>query len=372
MRWEIWLSDQTGSRIRLLDETSGFACTKIRNGIGACTILLPPIYDNLFSLDNILEFWHQPTGGNLRLFNAYFVRRWKFEDKAGGSEYTKLWGQDANYLLSGRIVAYDAGSAQADMTDEYDDMMKAIVTDALGADAGTGRILTSVGGGVTVAGDLSAAPSATKAFAWDNVLEALNDIAQASRQAGTPLFFDMVPVYTSAGILSWQFQTFVNQRGADRGTTSDNPAYFGRAWGNLNSCYYEIDRTDELNYVYGRGQGEGGARLVGDASDSTRYGASIWNRREGYCNAAAGGGGDSADTTSSAAEARLERYRPVLSAGGELLDTPQSRYGVDWDFGDTVVMDIRGKQFDADVIAVGFSMDENGYQTTDFRAEVEE
>jgi hypothetical protein len=298
------------------------------------------------------------------------VRKWLFQD-ADGNDTTVLWGYDGNYLISGRIVASAAESAQALMTDYLDDMIKAVITDTLAGDAGTGRNLAAVAGGLTVAADLSAAPSATKAFAWDNVLSALQDICEASRAAGTNLYFDMLPSFTSAGLIAWQLATFTGQRGADHGADSDNPVYFGRDWGNLEGGYYGVDHTEEVNYMYGRGQGSRGERIEGDASDTTRSGASIWNRREGYCNASIGGGGVTVASVTADAQADLERRRPKWTAGGRLLDTPQARYDVHWTFGDTVIIEVRGKQVNADVNIVGFAVEENGQELPDIRVEVE-
>ena len=367
--WEVWLDDASGNRITTLDYTGGFSVTRRRNAIGAMTITLPSSYDDLIGLDSIIEFWRKSAGGALKLFNAYFVRRWIYSD-ASGVERTQLWGYDANYLIAGRVVGYDAASAQALMTDQFDDMLKAIVVDNVGTDAAALRNISAVGGGITVQGDLAAAPSGTKGMSWQNVLEVLQDISEASAQNGTALYFDMIPQFASTGKIGWQFQTFTTRRGNDHSSTSDNPVFFGRQWGNLEGGYLEYDHTDELNYIYGRGQGVEDARYEGDASDATRYGASIWNRREGYCNASAGGEGASDAATQAQAEAKLEKNRPQWRAGGTLLDTKQARYDVDYSFGDTVVLEVRGRQLDVDIDAVGFTLDYDGRETPDIRVEV--
>jgi len=368
--WEIWLCDPEGTRLALLDRTGGFGVSRVSNAIGATAITLPPLYDNLFGLDYILEYWRKPTGGSMKFFNAYFIRRWRYED-AGGNEYTVVWGYDGNYIPAGRIVAYDAASAQALQTDYLDDMMKVTMIDALGADAGTGRILTSVGGGVTIAAELGDAPSATKGMSWRNVFDVCVDLADASRAAGTNLYFDMVPSFTSAGKIAWQFVTATTQRGYDRTQDSDNPVFFGRQWGNLEGGYWERDHESEYNYVYGRGQGFRDARYTGNAYDATRYGASIWNRREAYCNASAGGEGASDASTLADAKAKLEKGRPAWRVGGQLLDTPQARYDIDFSFGDLVTVEIRGKQIDAEISAVTFSVDGSGQESQEFRFEME-
>lgn len=373
--WEIWLSDPSGNRIALLDRTSGFAVTRIRNGIGAAVITIPTDYDKLIAVDYLLEFWRTAEGGGQKLFNVYFIRRWRMSEGADGNEYTTVWAYDGNYLLKSRVVAYASESAEALQTDYMDDMIKAVVTDNLGGDAAAGRDLSAVAGGFTVAADLSAASSKTKAFAWDNVYDVARDISEASRADGTPLYFDVLPSFETSSI-AWQFRTYTTRLGADHSTTSDQPVFFGRQWGNLEGGYYEYDHTEELNYVYGRGQGTGEARIgegvtTADASDTDRINASIWNRREGFCNASSGGGGLTIEAVLSDAQARLEANPPKWRAGGKLLDTPQARYDIDWTFGDTVVLEVRGAQFDTDISAVSFSVDGDGKEDTDIRVEVE-
>jgi hypothetical protein len=181
----------------------------------------------------------------------------------------------------------------------------------------------------------------------------------------------MVPSFTTSDKIAWQFQTFTGQRGQDRSADSDNPAVFGQAWGNLEGGYYEVDHSEEANYIHGRGLGREDGRFTGDAEDETRQGRSVWNYREAYANAAAGGGGESNASTLAEAEAKLEKLRPRWRAGGRLLDTSQERYGIDWDFGDLVTLDVRGNQFDAMVSAVGFSVDENGQEIPDIVIDVE-
>jgi len=369
--WEIWLDKPDGERIALLDTVGGFAVSKVANAVGACAVTLPIEFDDMIGVDYILEFWRRPIGGSLKLFNTYFVRRWRFQDEASGQQLTFLWGFDPKYLLGGRVVAYNAESAQASMTDELDDMMRAVYIDNFGADAAVGRDLTSVGGGITVQPELSAAPSVTMAFAWTNVLKTLQKMADTSRFGGTNLYFDLEPTFTSAGLIGYNFVTKTGQPGLDRTWSSSHPAFFGRLWGNLESGYIEYDHSDEINYMYGRGRGTTDSRYEGDAEDTTRQGSSIWNRREGYANASAGGGGMSDAITQAYAQSRLEQARPVWRAGGVLLDTSQARYDIDWTFGDKVVFEHRDGWLDVIVDAVAFAVDGGGAESADFSVEAE-
>ena len=365
--WEIWLDEPTGARIQLLESVISFQATKIANQPAPFSMTLPGEFDDaLLRWDGVVEFWRRPANGSMRLFNTYFIRAIGRQDDPNGREVITVSGMDSIYLLSGRIVAYDAGTAQTDMTDQADDMLKAMVVDNLGADATGARNIAA--NGIAVAGDLAAGPSITKQFSWRPLLEEMREITDKSRQAGTELYFDFVPSFGSDGLLDLTFTTYTGQIGMDRTADSDNPLYFGKEWGNLSQASYVEDHTDEVNYVYAGGQGIQDKRDVQEVSDTDRIGLSIWNRREGFAYAT--------DMTTPAAvlsrgNAYLEQYRPLRSFSGNLLDTQQSRYGIDWQFGDRVTAQYGGQEFDCMVDAVVFTVDELGQETLEARAEVE-
>jgi hypothetical protein len=73
---------------------------------------------------------------------------------------------------------------------------------------------------------------------------------------------------------------------------------------------------------------------------------------------------DAADTLLRDGRARM-RFR------GTLLDTNQTRYGVDWYFGDKVTVTYRGYQFSAIIKAVEISVDANGKERVGASVEVE-
>ena len=367
MSWEIWLDTPTGERITTLDTVISLQATKIAKQPAPCMLTLPSTFDqSLLRWDGVLEFWRRPRGGSLRLFNAYQIRNVSRRDDMNGRETIAVVGFDPLYIVAGRIVAYYAGEAQSAMTDQADDVLKAMAVDNLGADAAGARNITA--NGVSVAADLAAAPSITKAFSWRPLLEEMREICDKSRASGTELYFDLVPSFGSDGLLDLTFTTYTGQVGLDRTSDSASPIYFGKKWGNLEKAQAIEDHTDEINYVYAGGQGTRTSRDVQETSDTDRIGLSIWNRREGFAYAT---DLDSSASVLSRGNAYLEQYRPLRSFSGNLLDTQQFRYGVDWQFGDRITAQYGGEEFDAMIDAVVFTVDENGQETLEARAEVE-
>lgn len=369
---EIYLCTPDGIRTDCLDYCAEYSYSLIANDIAPFTIKLPASFDRKkVQLDNIIEIWRGFGPGTLKLDYCGFVQGWRFADDAG-LEYTELYGYSSMELLKRRVVANYAGSAQAKMTDEADDLLKAVAKDQLGSDASAARNLTSMGGGFTLQADLSDGQSLTKEFSYDNVLELFQEVANASAQAGTNVYFDIVPIVSSAttGALAFQFQTFTDQRGNDRTWDSYTPVYIGPAWGNLENGSLDEDHSEEINYCYVLGAGEGESRETTEVSDTARLGMSIWNRREGVKDARNLEAGDTAARTAEG-NTYLSENKPKLRFSGDVIETPSFRYGRDWYFGDRVTADYAGRQLEAMLDKIVVSRDESGQEKISAKLEVE-
>jgi hypothetical protein len=370
---EIYLCDPTGVRIEALDYITSYKYALIANNYSPFSIMLPAKFDRKkIRLDNIIEIWRGHEPGTLRLDYCGFLRAWLFGDE-NGLEYTELHGVSPLHLLTRRIVANYAGSAQASMTDQADDMVKAIVKDQLGSDAVGARDLTSVGGGFTIQADLADGQSITKGFSWKNVLEICQEIADASARAGTEVYFDVVPIVASSvtGAIAFQFRTYTGQRGSDRTQDSESPVFVGTEWGNFQNGSLYYDYTDEKNYVYVMGAGEGNLRETTELSDTAQIGMSIWNRCEGSKDARHLEFGD-ADGRTGDGNTYLYEHKPLFIFDGEIVETPAFRYGRDWFFGDRITATYAGVTKDAMIKKVVVSKDEGGQEKITAYLEVEE
>ncbi len=368
--YEVWLCDQYGRRLTILDNLIDFEIVKVVNSVSYCSVTLPgnfhETYQTLIGVDYMVEFWRSPAQGAMTLESVFFVREIVYEEDVKGNDIIILSGPDGNDLLDRRIVAYSAGSSQADKTDNADDMMKEIVTENLGSSAtDSDRDLTDLN--FTVAGDVSDGPSITKGFAWRNVLKTLTEIVYTSAENGTDLYFDVVPVVISSSEIGFDFRTYTNQPGQDRTYDTNNPVVFSKEWGNLANPVLYYDYTNEANYVYGGGQGEGADRTISEQSDTTRIGASVWNRRERFADAR---NEATANGVANKAEEVLNESKPFKRFTGTLLDTPQARYGVDWFFGDKVEVSYRGIQFQGIAKALRMKLDKQGNEILTVKVEV--
>ena len=364
-RWEVWICDQHGSRIALADKAISFGGIRTANTKGNFNLTLPGDTDlNLLSVDNMVEFWRAPFAGAMSWAMVGFMRKFQYSE-VNGVDVITVGGPDAIDLLDRRIVAYAAGTAQASKTDYADDMLREIVDQNLESSAtDSDRDLSGIN--FVIGGENSAAASVTKGFAWQKMLPLLQKICEMSRTDGTDLYFDVVPRLVSNTEIGFTFNTYTDQIGSD---LTDGNIVFGREWGNLENPVYTEDYTREVNVVYTGGQGEEADREIVEVEDATRSGKSIWNRREAFQDAR---NTSATAGVTDAGNQRLAEGKSVVQFTGTLLDSKQTRYGLDWKFGDMVTATYLGKQFDGMVRTVQFSVNESKQESITARLQVDE
>ena len=327
-RYQINLLSPSGVYIKDLSTFSMLQWARAENKVGVAELWMPAelIDPSFLQVDQILEI--ERNGGVLNE-TAYFLRFAEYYEQADGTEMVHLLGYDLNYLLDGRIIAYAAGSSQGDKTDYADDMMKEYVDENLVNPTDSDRDVPNI----TVASDLSLGPEINMAMARDNVFDALTDIVEVSNNQGTYLAFDVV----RASRNSWQFRTYTGQRGQDHSQGgSAGLRLVGPQYGNLkNAKIILFDRREERNVAYAGGQGEGTAREVEEVEDTTRSSASQYNRREVWVDARNVDLGDT-DALQDRGNLALEKYRPVQTLTGDIVDTKGFRFGIHYGFGDLV------------------------------------
>lgn len=365
-RYRLRTSD--GESLRDIESVVRVEWSRVLNDIGWFEMIVPGDYpEELLDVDRLIEFWREPTGGMNQLTMVGFLRKWEWFETSDGEELLRMSGPDQVDLLRRAPIGFVAGSAEAEKTEPTDDMLKSIVDEAKGPGAGTnpeGRFRGYPIANFTVMADQSLGPTLRRSFAWRQVLTVLQEIAESSDNLGSRLFFDCIPGNDPA---TFEFRTFIGLRGIDHTlATGDPPVIFSKEAGNLVNPSLTEDWTEEWNYVWGGGQGEGAARLIDTENDLTRIIRSIWNRREIFQDAREE---DTPLGVASKAFERMEASRPRLIFNGRLIDTPSTRFGIDWNFGDAVTAKYKGRDFDGLVRFVRYSVDRQGVE--DIRAKLE-
>lgn len=331
---------------------------KKENDFGSLYLDLPNIYPvGYFQVDGRIEVWRQvgAFAPYLEMDTVWLIRlvRSKYSK---GDRYIHILCHDATNIIDRRIVAYSCDTAYSHKNTYADNMMRQIVRENFGSLAtDTNRDISAI---MSVEADLSTstAPTLDKSFCRQKVLPLLQDICSESfENNGTYLAFDVV--YTPEG--SFEFRVFQGARGLDRTgiTPGLQKVIFSVDAGNLEYATHSFDHSEEYNYIYCGGRGEGDDRVIATASDSTWIAKSPLNRREDWI--------DSRDSNSvsqaeSDAKARLAEAGPKQKLNGHIVQTSKCLYGVHYFFGDKVTVMHNQMTFDVHLDYVKATVDGKG------------
>jgi hypothetical protein len=249
------------------------------------------------------------------------------------STYTAIRAWHATGLLDRRIIAYAAGSSYAAKSAApADDQLKAFWAENAGASiSGTDRdgleTQADISAYVTTQANLSAGASIAKAAARRKLLAVAQELCEASTTAGTYMTFEIIAPSES----TLELRTYTTQRGVDRRASSGSPVILREQAGVLENAELEIDYHNEKTFVVAGGQGEGTARLIATALDTTRMGVSPFGRIEDFLDMS-----NVADAASlqDDADSGLRYGRPVITFTGDLIETPALTRGIHFDLGD--------------------------------------
>lgn len=350
-----------GEYLTEIEDYESFQYGSFINNIGWWMIILPgntPV--DLPDVDRLVEFWRKPEGGDEQLQMVGFTRYWDWFETGPNDERLRIGGEDQMGLLDRRVIAFASESDEARKTDEADDMIKAIVRENMGTLAPVteaNRPREFPPDHFEVMDDTTDAPEVSRSFAWRNVMDVLQEISESSSNLGTPLYFSV----DYAGPAKFAFRTYTNVLGIDRTVKAGiAPIIFSKEAGNIRNPFMREDWRTERNYVWGGGQGQASARTIDPEKDLQRIGRSIWAKREVFQDAR-----EESTTQGVANKAyeRLQNERPRLIFRGELLDTPQSRYGIDWRFGDKVTVRNKQREFEGLIDNVSVIVDSGGKET---------
>ena len=331
-------------------------------GIGVLTVRVPPRYGlALFRKHSRLLIYRSINGAPEYLEGdaTWILTSRVYTLDEQGVEAITLTAQHANMVLRRRIVAYSAGSAQASKSSAVDTMMRAIVDENFISATDTTRNLAS---GVLALGAVAGSgPTIAKSFCRDNVLNTLEDLANAAALAGTYTGYE---VRTLSGALT--FIVYLSQRGVDRTIGSGNDLIFSPQRRNLVNIDLDEDWTEEATFVYAGGQGEGANRVIQSASNTTAIGESVFGRAELFR--------DARNSTTTAqvqdeADDALYATRTVRRFSGSAQDTDGCTYGVHYRWGDRVTAQILDQQFNCRVDPVAVALDRESGEVLDIRLE---
>jgi hypothetical protein len=347
--YELWLLNHaTDSPIQLVSDYSAFAYAKVVNGIGSWSMSLPQSFDIRQVQRDTRIAVHRRLQDGPRTLDFVGLVRYIEKSQRGNSIYYTIAGPDLNDFLRRRIIPYGTSSTTYAKKATYaDNMMKAFVTQNLGASAGTNRAITSYG--FSVEADESLCTSVLSNAAWKNLYEVLVEIANSSQSTpATAAYFGIVPLGTG---WTCQFRTNKQQWGVDRRypTGGSGVVILSLDFANVGDITRNWNYREEVNYVWcGYGTGTGTAKKTKQASDAARIGQSPFNQCEGFTTS----NSSSSSTVTSVANAAVRAGRPRQLFSASIINTANAVYGREFGFGDYVTAVFQGEQVNCRVNAV--------------------
>lgn len=332
----------TGTKIAEIWDWLQLGFTRRCNDTGELVVQLGESAAGItFAENQQLEVWRSNPELGISWYKEaeYLVEDTTLAVAKSALKYT-VAGRGYLSLCDRRIVKDYAGSSQSEKTGVAETVMKAIVTEQLGASAGTGRVLT----GLTVQADGTHGNSVSKSFAYRNVLEVLKDLAGPGG-----VDFDIV----GTGANTYEFRVYDGQRGTDRTAT----VLFALVWDNMGDPVWSVSNSLIRNAVLVGGQGEEDLRTV---QWSLAAGITAWTRREVFVDAR-----DRLDTAglTSKGEAVLEENKLASVLSFQVLQMPSAAYGKDYFLGDLVHASFAGLDVDKKIQAVTIEVTRNSSET---------
>ena len=342
--YEIWLCDAYGNLLDIIDDWVYLQYNRALNNIGTLELGLDGGYPNFsyIKLDGRIIVWRN---GEIDTETCWLIRRVIRTLDETGLRGISLGAVSANEIINRRIVAYDEGTSYASKSATADNMMKQIIRENFGGSAtDTNRTIASY---LSVEADVGLGASLARSFAWNNVMDVIQDLSQATIVAGSAVYWDVAaPAYNTL-----EFRTYRGRRGSDKSFPDGiSPVILSPERGNLGSVMRSFDYTNEATYIYAGGQGFNQFRYVASASSTDRVGQSPLNRIELFINSAQNSVTTAVDADANAA---LRENRPKRVFQGELVNVPGStEYNVHWKWGDLVTVEFEGEVFNCSIDAV--------------------
>lgn len=138
--------------------------------------------------------------------------------------------------------------------------------------------------------------------------------------------------------------------GTDRRKGTADPMIFAMSQGNMTIPIYSKNASEEKNYVYVGGQGQGVDRDIEEVSDLDAIAESPWGRKESFTDARHE---DNADGLISDGRAYLEYNKTIHTLSFNVRQSLGTRWLRDWTLGDYVTAVYAGEDFDSQISEVG-------------------
>lgn len=344
--------DASLNRVGLItaDYLAGFSCVLRYNAIGTWSLTLPtnhPLQSTLATPGNGIVV--TLLGQTLLSGPTTWTQTTQTVEVPEG--ITQITGLDDSVLLRDRLAYPLPTTADVTLqTSAYDirsgfaeSVMKAYVKANMGSTAPAARKIALL----DIDTDASTGATVKGSARFDILYELLQNLSDASAQAGTPLGFEIVQ--NGSRLL---FKTYVptNRASTVRLDIANN---------RLTETTYSVAQPKMTRAIVG-GQGDGTARTFLERSSTTSLTAEgTWGRRiEQYVDSRSSADSTALQTDGDAALA--DGGKAQVTASVKPTDDSTMLFGKDWFLGDTVTVVVGSYELAAVVTELGLSVAEDG------------
>lgn len=331
-RFVVTLTDANNQGVGTLDAFAYLDYALVQNEICPLTMRFASDAIDINSLTKDGRVYVERAAGEspLRLEGQQgWVIRDIFEtDDSEGNSLIELQAYSGEHVLDRRIIAYNSGNTYSDKVDAADTLMYEYVYENLGAGAtdATRRITDWL----NIPTPNGLGPVVYKEASRRELLKVLQELSAQAAGLGSWVGFGMV-ADMQTGI--WTFQTFINQRGADRSSGAGLVEVSKQAGSLVNTRIGRISGR-EKNAIYAAGGGIAMARAVRLATDDAAIVESPINRCEYLQDC---GNTSDPDVLASEGEAALFSNRGQTVLTGDLVESDALAYGDDYYWGDLLL-----------------------------------
>lgn len=360
-KYEIYLTDDAGRRITLLNKFAFMSLSRTTIGYGTFHIGLPLKDFNvapIFLPDRRIEVWRSAgLGYTMRREGSFFLRKWNvYTRETDNMQILEFFGRSPIDILRRQSVI-STTVANYSKTNPIDNMMKTIVSENF-----ISPQQTAPAGEFSVDGNVSLGPSISHTFYGQVVLDVLKDLRDASftlnktLSTNKKIYFDVVEgAPLSGGGFGYIFRTFAGLRGTDR----TKATIFSVENGNIKDPSYYEDHLESATLADVVNLNSSASN--GSATSSERY-LSRWNDihvvRQTSETLLAYNNTEANQILQGAVSDKSLNVSFVDSPGSDRQ--PRSLYGIDWDFGDLLPVRFARKDFNTEVAIVYLSLNESG------------
>lgn len=363
----------TADGLSVLPSLTDFFALKFsrsRNNPGAFELTLPPDYpESYFGEDTIIEIWRSVDGRTWGLIDqtCWFVREIEYDLDDDGRELLFVRGHDTTGLLNRRIVpwfslssagaganapGYKTAPADTLIAELWDENFGSLVEGTLVDSYNTPPpSVTAAAGWDFSAPVLTAklrqmrrppfgamrrtvmadsAPTIEQQTSWANVGDAMRSVSDAAEAKGQKIWFDIVYRAGSASELGdFTFQVWINNRGADL----TRAVVLSPHYGTMAATKWRRSWTELANWVHIGGAGQDDLRLVAGILDDESIMRSPFYPIETFID---GGEIYAEDALLDLGRVELRRRRGLRTVSGEVVQSPEVRFGREYTYGDVV------------------------------------